>query len=227
MSYTCLACGMTSHNPHDEANRYCGRCHQFEDRELGAAAVRRLPTTRTCDGCDLCCTAASVTEIGKPAGVPCPHLTALAPPGRNCLIYKIRPRSCASFVCIWRASDRALDVTFRPADCGFALWINDPFVWPMVITVGPDPARPDAWDRPHFRRRFKELAFDLNCAVAIGQGVLATHIFAPSGKVYSKADRPDLFVEGGREIGLPAKDFRAGVRLSVEEIAVAILGFGR
>lgn len=25
----CLACGATSHNPHDVANRYCGYCHEF------------------------------------------------------------------------------------------------------------------------------------------------------------------------------------------------------
>src|ERR1700756_349758 len=26
MSYTCPRCGAISHNPHDEANRYCSRC---------------------------------------------------------------------------------------------------------------------------------------------------------------------------------------------------------
>lgn len=30
MSYTCPKCGRTSHNPNDEANRYCGFCHAFE-----------------------------------------------------------------------------------------------------------------------------------------------------------------------------------------------------
>jgi hypothetical protein len=26
---TCVDCGMTSHNPHDVENRYCGYCHRF------------------------------------------------------------------------------------------------------------------------------------------------------------------------------------------------------
>jgi ribosomal protein S27AE len=28
--YKCPRCGAISHNPNDAANRYCGRCHQFE-----------------------------------------------------------------------------------------------------------------------------------------------------------------------------------------------------
>jgi hypothetical protein len=29
----CLTCGMTSHNPHDVENRYCGNCHKFHEDE--------------------------------------------------------------------------------------------------------------------------------------------------------------------------------------------------
>src|SRR5215467_1192268 len=29
---TCLRCGLTSFNPNDIAQRYCGRCHVFHDR---------------------------------------------------------------------------------------------------------------------------------------------------------------------------------------------------
>lgn len=29
---TCLVCGMTSHNPHDVANRYCGNCRVFHEQ---------------------------------------------------------------------------------------------------------------------------------------------------------------------------------------------------
>jgi hypothetical protein len=28
---TCGECGLTSHNPHDVAHRYCGNCHVFHD----------------------------------------------------------------------------------------------------------------------------------------------------------------------------------------------------
>lgn len=30
MPYTCPKCGMTSYNPEDEKNKYCGNCHRFE-----------------------------------------------------------------------------------------------------------------------------------------------------------------------------------------------------
>lgn len=30
MSYTCVFCGMVSHNPNDERQAYCGACHRFE-----------------------------------------------------------------------------------------------------------------------------------------------------------------------------------------------------
>lgn len=44
MSYTCKTCGMTSHNPHDEVNRYCGNCHQFEDdaKPFASVALQRI-----------------------------------------------------------------------------------------------------------------------------------------------------------------------------------------
>ena len=29
MSYTCPRCGMVSHNPNDEAEGYCGNCHDY------------------------------------------------------------------------------------------------------------------------------------------------------------------------------------------------------
>jgi hypothetical protein len=29
MSFTCPICSMTSHNPSDEKERYCGNCHLF------------------------------------------------------------------------------------------------------------------------------------------------------------------------------------------------------
>ncbi len=31
MSYTCPKCGLISHNPTDEREKYCLRCHVFED----------------------------------------------------------------------------------------------------------------------------------------------------------------------------------------------------
>lgn len=40
MSYTCPRCGITSQHPRDEAERYCGRCHRFEDDEFEHARLR-------------------------------------------------------------------------------------------------------------------------------------------------------------------------------------------
>jgi hypothetical protein len=33
---TCPVCGMTSYNPNDVQQRYCGNCHQFIDLLLAA-----------------------------------------------------------------------------------------------------------------------------------------------------------------------------------------------
>lgn len=38
MSYTCPACGMTSHHPVDEQQGYCGRCHAWT-RQYAAEGV--------------------------------------------------------------------------------------------------------------------------------------------------------------------------------------------
>src|SRR5215472_10938146 len=35
MSYTCPRCFKTSHNPNDEREHYCGKCHAFQSREVG------------------------------------------------------------------------------------------------------------------------------------------------------------------------------------------------
>jgi hypothetical protein len=191
--------------------------------------LHRLPNSRTCAGCDLCCTVAGVhvAALEKAPGVRCTHLTALTPAGRNCMIYARRPGACAGFQCLWRCSETTFSAEYFPPDCGFAIWINDAMKWPMTITVGCDPQRPTAWDRPRFRARFKALAYELNCIVAIGEGELCTHVFAPSGRVYSKAERPEFFIEGGRRVGVPSKDFRPGVQPTLAEVAQAILGIGR
>jgi ssDNA-binding Zn-finger/Zn-ribbon topoisomerase 1 len=36
VSYTCPNCQAVSHNPHDEIERYCGRCHKYEDEAKNA-----------------------------------------------------------------------------------------------------------------------------------------------------------------------------------------------
>ena len=45
MSYTCAKCGLVSHNPTDEREKYCVQCHAFEDDDRAQkqrAFARRL-----------------------------------------------------------------------------------------------------------------------------------------------------------------------------------------
>lgn len=54
MAYTCPRCGMTSHNPHDEAERYCGNCHQYEDDRKNIR-LEELLAEAGCRCRDRCC----------------------------------------------------------------------------------------------------------------------------------------------------------------------------
>lgn len=40
MSFTCPICGMTSNHPRDEAEGYCGNCHDWTGTEADRAARR-------------------------------------------------------------------------------------------------------------------------------------------------------------------------------------------
>lgn len=42
-SITCPKCGATSYNPHDIAERYCGRCNRFQDEEGALLPPRPAP----------------------------------------------------------------------------------------------------------------------------------------------------------------------------------------
>jgi hypothetical protein len=180
-----------------------------------------LPTTRTCDGCDLCCTAVGVAEIGKPAGVRCPHLTS-AEPGHNCGLYPEHPTSCQQFVCWWRGSDSALPDELWPARCGFVVAFNGLASWPLMLTVHPDPARPTAWNTLANRTRFKAWAAALNSMIVVGQANRATHVFTPRGKVFKKALYPEMFIDGGVQIGVPDTEFLGMRAPSLHDVAMVI-----
>lgn len=39
----CLVCGMTSYNPNDVANKYCGHCHRFhEEMQASSKPYRKM-----------------------------------------------------------------------------------------------------------------------------------------------------------------------------------------
>ena len=168
-------------------------------------AARRtaaVTPTRSCAGCDLCCTAPGITELGKPPGEPCANLCGT--PGQSCAIYARRPTVCIDFHCLWRITENVLPEWLRPAECGFLLAFNRLVEWPAVVTVHVDPARPDAWKNPWAQTVFVTLAETWNCLVAIGQSPITSHIFCPNGQRIDLADctpeqqavlvQPDSFI---------------------------------
>jgi hypothetical protein len=167
-----------------------------------ARLAAKLPTSRTCDGCDVCCTAPGIKEFNKPPAVPCQHLRCGAE--GSCSIYAHRPKVCIDFYCLWRLTDRYLPDYMKPSLCGFMLAPNNPFAFPGVITVHVDPARPDAWRTPWAQTLFATLADTWNCIVAVGQVPITSHLFTPGGVLISIADHPSLMQEADGTVGAPS-----------------------
>jgi hypothetical protein len=186
-------------------------------------AERRLAEvtdTRSCAGCDLCCTAPGIAQLRKPPGEPCVHLSG--EPGRSCSIYASRPKICIDFHCLWRVTETVLPDWLRPADCGFMIAFNRLDEFPGVVTVHPDPARPLAWKTLWAQTVFSILAERWNCLVAIGQAPGTSHIFCPDGTRltladYSPADRAKLVRDDGT-IGAPRNVFGPDRRPLAEQI---------
>ena len=183
----------------------------------------RVTPFRSCDGCDLCCTALGINEMHKPPGEPCVHLSGAS--GRSCSIYASRPKVCIDFHCLWRTTDQVLPEWLRPADCGFVLAFNNVRQWPSVVTVHPDPARPYAWRNPWAMTVFMTLAEAWNCLVAIGQAPGTTDIFAPAGHVrladYSPAQQADIVRPDGT-VGVPMYMFRPDRRPLIERVGEVV-----
>lgn len=180
------------------------------------AELDALPTTRTCAGCDMCCTVLQIAALDKPAWTPCRHLLA----GRQgCGIWGEHPPACKTYVCLWRMSDTVLPRDLFPADCGFLVTIDNVTSWPTTVNVCVDLARPDSWDTPRNRALFARLAETWNCSVAIvGEGAKARHVFAPNGGSYSRADRPDIFPDDGAALALNEADFGPDRRPPIQRI---------
>lgn len=163
------------------------------------ATLAMLPTKRTCDGCDLCCTALAVEEMNKPPGARCSML--VKGPHGSCGIYAHRPPTCKGYVCLWRAGEEFIPHEgLRPSDVGFVVsW--DPMATPLAC-VNPDPARPQAWEAYH--HVFYHVARVINMPVVIGSHDMGTAIFTPKGNLFRKRDYPEFF-EGAR-IGVPSTE---------------------
>ena len=175
-----------------------------------------LPTTRSCAGCDMCCTVLEIAALPKPAWTRCTHLLD---GNRGCGIWGEHPPACKTYVCLWRMSDDVLPPEMFPADAGFLVTIDNVKTWPTTVNVCVDPATPGAWDTPRNREVFARLAHTWNCSVAIvGEGSKAHHVFAPNGGSYSRAVRPDIFPHDGLALSLPESDFGPDRRTPLERI---------
>ena len=177
-----------------------------------------LPTTRTCAGCELCCTLMAVKELAKDPWRPCAHLAA----GHGCAIWGAHPGSCKGFTCLWRRSDTLLPPGLFPADCGFMLAVDQIEAWPTVVKVCAETSRPRAWDQPAYRQIFQRLAAAWNCAVVvIEEGMRGVVAFAPGGRVYERGADPEVFPADGRELAVPAADYGPDRRPPADRIAQA------
>ncbi|CAN7528985.1 hypothetical protein LJR219_003732 [Phenylobacterium sp. LjRoot219] len=183
------------------------------------SALAAHTTRRRCNGCDLCCSIMGVRELQKPAFTPC---AKLAGAGAGCSVWGEHPASCKSFACLWRGSDDLLPPELFPPDCGFLVELDPSPAWPTAVKVCPAPGRPDAWDTPRNRTLFASLAAAWNCPVVIvGEGVRASHVFAPTGRVYSRDQRPEIFPHDGAGLALSADDWGPDRRPPAERIAEA------
>lgn len=174
-------------------------------------------TSRACGSCDLCCTVMGVRELEKQPFNACSHL---AGDGRGCAMWGAHPPTCQSFHCLWRGSDELLPPELFPADCGFLLELDRSETWPTVVKVCAKPDRAEAWDTPANRALFASIAAAWNCpVVVVGEGVRASHVFAPRGGCYSRAGRPEIFPHEGRGLALPLEDYGPDRRPPAERIA--------
>jgi hypothetical protein len=173
------------------------------------------PTTRTCDGCDLCCSAPPIHEFKKPPGQPCDKLCG--EPGRSCSIYEKRPQVCRQFQCLWRMTDRWLPEWAKPSEIGFLLSFNRLDQFPAVVTVHPDPARPDAWRSIWGQTIMTNLASHWNCVVAIGTAPWTTHIVCPDGSFIDVAEMPGCVKPDG-SVGAPTFTFGPDTRPLADQV---------
>lgn len=165
--------------------------------------METYPTRRTCAGCDLCCSVLEIEALQKPAWRACPNLR---PGGGGCGVWGDHPDACKNYVCLWRISDDLIPEDLFPASSGILVTMENLSTWPTSVFIHPPADRPDAWDTPRNRAVFAGLAASWNCSVVVvREGPDARVIFAPSGRVYTREEHPQVFVNGA--IALPIEDF--------------------
>lgn len=120
---------------------------------------KALTVLRPCSSCSACCTNMAVSELNKPAGVRCVHLTA----GGKCGIYETRPKGCRDFDCFWRQG--AGDPSTRPDRSGAVLANTGTDGESIALYVNPE--QPERWRRNSYLRRMVDKAADKGHTVYI------------------------------------------------------------
>lgn len=101
-----------------------------------------------CDGCSECCRLLPVDDIQKPAETPCRHQRNNS--GGCCSVYDNRPAACATFMCLflasqYRAPQHRLDAWLRPDKTHVVFYRSGIEEDPRAINGHVDPEYPDAW----------------------------------------------------------------------------------
>jgi hypothetical protein len=159
---------------------------------------------RTCDGCDVCCTTLEVDELGKANGQRCPHLAG--EPGHSCSIYAERPSECSGYHCTWVLG--YLPDRLKPARCGFV--VNPPLPHSnapaKVYSLIPLPGREQSWRRELGALKRLSASFNMPVIINDSEG-WPISLLAPSGRIFHRQDRPDLFARGRTHVGCPLEEF--------------------
>ena len=91
-----------------------------EQPDLETLLLGPVLATRDCGGCTACCITLKVDtpDLKKPAGTPCPQLTAT-----GCSIHAHRPTICRTWFCAWRRL-AALPDEARPDRSGLIVSVS-------------------------------------------------------------------------------------------------------
>jgi len=105
---------------------------------------------RECGDCSLCCKVLEVPALYKPQGQWCKHCK----PGSGCATYRLRPKACRDFNCLWLTEDWLND-DWKPKTAKFVLMWEYDF---KSLTVVTDPNLPNAWKAEPYYSTLKALA---------------------------------------------------------------------
>ncbi|MBY0613424.1 MAG: hypothetical protein K2P80_14695 [Beijerinckiaceae bacterium] len=133
---------------------------------------------RDCGSCSLCCKLLPVAALYKPQNEWCKHCV----PGKGCASYRLRPKACRDFSCLWLTED-FLDDSWKPSNSKFVM------MWEFEeksLTIVTDPKLPNAWKaEPYYTALMalceKHLAEDRLVMLMTGE---KRYVLLPDGLTY-------------------------------------------